>query len=939
MLSDKCFQEWTKNAQVSNILWINGHPGSGKSVLASFVIKHLLDSTRKCEYFFFKHDDSTKRCASSLIRSLALQIAHDIPAFGDAIHKMNESGLRLEKHDAKSIWQKLFVSTLFNLEHGPICWVIDALDESDSMHAVIEMLSNVSSSKTSIHVIILSRQTPGISMALDRISSMLPLTTMSLDYNTDDIRLHAMSELAYMHGTAELRQKIVEKIVRKSQGSFLWANLVLQKIVECHSYNEIKIAMEEIPSGMDSLYQRMEAAIKELPKESEKSLARAILHWATYSRRPLKIDEFATALRPEFSEILDLTFTIKKTCGHFAIVDRNHCVSLVHQTARDFLIKKSSLPFSLSPLEAHNKLCKRNLSMYLDGQVRSQLAKTPLPHFYSYSATSWGHHLNLSSTASDDIFDMLISFFQGSYVLSWIQALAVLGQLKVLISTSQILTSFIHRRRKIDAAKMPLLHRLSDLQLLEVWAVDLLKIVGKFGSHLLQEPTIIYNYIAQFSPSNSAIFQQFNRSTQASISVSGLSNADWDDCLARVSVGSDHLALQLTSSARNLAVLSSDGTIHLWNSLTFEKLANIFQQEHIFSMCFSKDGDKLATYGSLSTCVWAIPMGHQLVKVANPPNSRALCMVFANKDSTLIMGSSLRDIRKLHLNKPECGWLSTKISTSSKETTPKGAFSNAPTAMAFDHGMDKVAIAYRGSPMTVWALEEPKCISKCKRSLANGRNESTKWMGVNRVVWHPFSGEILGIHTDGVVFKWHPLEEKHQELQTDLSLTPSEIQCSQDGLVFATSDVNGTIRLYNHEHFAILYQLSSEDVITALCFSADTRRLFDLRGSYCNVWEPNALIRMPNIDEDAETEEGSTTISRQVSEAWTESRSSITALAARSQRLVFCTGNDDGVVQLCSTNDNKRQIVGRSATGMGIDHLVWAEDGATLAYAEQEGTL
>lgn len=942
ILLEANFQKWTKDTHGSNILWIYAQPGHGKSVQAAFLVDHFIKLGCKCNYYFFKHDDSTKRSASSLLKSLVFQITQDIPAFEEALSVMSEEGLRCEKMDARSIWHKLFLSVLFKLQStGPLYWVVDALDESDSISTVIDILSTISSSYFPIHTIVFSRQTPAITKGFDRVSNVVPLTIINAEQNLDDIRLYAINEMKYMHGNNDLRKEIVDRIVERAEGSFLWVNLVLKEIMQCHNYEEIKISIDEIPSGMDSLYRRMETSIKTLTRVSDKDLARTIIIWATYSRRPLTTDELLRALQPQFPAVLDLSFTISKVCGHFVTIDSCSHIRLVHQTAREYLTKSSDLPFSINTHESQADLFSKTISIFYDRQIRSIAVQKPIIPFYVYSATSWAYHLNLSSAGSDASLTLLTRFFEGSHVLSWIHLLAILGELKVLIFTAQSLTNYIQKRKKIDASKMPLLHCLSDLHLLELWAIDLLKLAGKFGGHLLQEPTAIYKYIPQFSPRNSALFQQFG-SSNSPVSVTGLSDSDWDDCLTRVSVGSEHQALMAICSGWYLAVLSSEGVVHLWNSLTFEKICTFSHEEHLFTMCFSKKGEMLASYGFRTTRIWSITSRRQLITISNPTGTRPLYMTFTKNDAAVLMGSDLRNIQEFSMCDVDKGWQECEISRSSEETTLKGTFSNAPTAMAINGDATEIAIAYRGSPLAVWALTKPQCISKCKRRLGNYKKTSNSWTGVNRILWHPNSGELLGIYTDGAVFKWHPLEESHHELTANSQATPSELDCSLNGVVFATSEVNGAVRIYSYEHFALIYQLSSEDMVTGLCFSPDIRRFYDLRGSYCNAWEPNVLIRMSNMDEavsEVDTEVGSTKMSYLASEVWAESRVPITAVSTREQGRLICTGNEEGLVELHDINDQKKLVVGESAAEMGIDHIVWDEDGRHIAYAELGGRI
>lgn len=940
ILSNVIFQNWLENSSTSSILWAYARPGNGKSVQAAFLIDYLLASGCKCSYFFFRHDDSRKRSASSLLKSLGLQIAKWIPDFEEALSVKYEDGLRLEKMDARSIWQQIFLSILLKIEGIPqLHWVIDGLDESDSISLLIEFFSCIPTSIFPIHIMIFSRETPAIAQAFDRISRVTSLTTLNADRNADDIRLYAMLEMEYMHGTNECRKMIVDEIVDRAEGNFLWVSLVLKEIMQCHSYDEIQQAFDEIPSGMDLLYQRMEASIKGLKRAADKDLARIILIWATYSRRPLNTEELLRALQPQFPVILDLKFTISKVCGQFVMIDSNNCVCLVHLTAREYLVKFSNLWFSISAKDAHEDLFKKSLSSLNDRQIRNIVNQNPLSPFYSYCATSWAYHLNMSSAASDDSFSLLTSFFQGVSVLPWIQILAVSGQLGELILASQVLTSFIEKRRKPDAMNMASLPRLSDLQLLELWAIDLLKLVGKFGSQLLDEPTAIYNNIPQISPHSSALFQQFGGSKASSLCVTGLSDSDWDDCLTKVSVGHDYQAEMITCSGHYLAVTSSEGIIHLWNSSTFEEIWSFVHQEYLFTMCFNTKSDLLASYGCFTTKIWNVTLRCQLFTVTNLDSAivRPRCMTFTDSDTALMIGSDLQNIRKLSTEHMDQGWQMCDISKSCKETLLDDANISSPTAVAFNTDMTEVAIAYRRSSLTVWSLTNAKFINRCKRGLGLDKTIGSAWTGVNRVLWHPNSGELLGIHTDGAVFKWHPLEETHRELEIVSRPTPSEINCSPNGLVFATSDLYGTINIYNFDHLTLLYQLFSEHRVTTLCFSPDVRRIYDLRGSYCNAWEPSILIRVGSTDELAsenDNEAVNTRISYLASEVLEEIRPSITAVSARPHGILLCASTSDGLVELHDATNQRKRLIAESAGGMRIDHLIWGEDSKFIVYSE-----
>lgn len=938
ILDESSFVSWRDSHEGSQVLWLNAAPGSGKSVKMAFLINHLIECGSPCSYFFFKDGDSTRRSAGSLLRSLAFQIARVVPSFRKGLILLDGNGLKIEKMEARMIWEKLFVGCLFKLDViEPLYWAIDALDESDSIKIIIGFLSKISTSKVPIRVLIASRKLPEIITAFDRISSTTIITQLSTDNNQDDIRLYAESEIEYMHGSDDFKLEVINEISKRAEGNFLWVNLALKEIMQCYSPDDIRNALAEIPPGMEALYKRMEAGITRLKKPSDLSLARMILAWATYSRRPLDTEELQQALKLDQPSVIDLRYAVSQLCGHFVVVDTSNRVLLVHQTAREYLTKEAELPFSFTASEVQEELFTKTINSLFETRQRPKLKKLGLQPLHEYAATSWPHHLHRSLTSSDSSLTLLVRFFQGPSILSWVQTLAGFRKLKVLISASTTISAFIRRRKTYESTINPSGHRLKDIDLLEHWALDLLKIVGKFGGHLIQDPTAISKYVPQLCPHGSAVFQQFGKQTQ--ISVQGLSDQGWDDCLAQVTVGSSLQALKLVCSTHYLAASTSNGTVILWDAITFEEFRTVSHQEHIFAMCFTDSGELLATYGHETTKIWNVATGHQKYKITNYPECRALSMKFVEDDAKLIVGLNTRKVAEMVLNEGRNEWHAIESPFLQEENVIPGAFINSPTALAFNSDATFIVVAYRAFPLTLWNVEERHRVKRCRRTSNNEHGNTMAWSGVMKVIWHPNDEDILGIYLDGIVFKWSPFDDFHQELQTDSSTAPSEIQCSPNGTLFATSDVNGSVKLYNHQYFSLIYQLSSEDIITGLCFSADSKRFFDLRGSYCKVWEPNALVRLLDLDErgsEVDTEVGSVQGSNHPSEAWAASPSPVTALATQPQGNAFCMGNNNGLVEIYDLLSHERISTGEASTDMSIDALTWSEKGSHFAYSDGE---
>jgi hypothetical protein len=102
--------------------------------------------------------------------------------------------------------------------------------------------------------------------------------------------------------------------------------------------------------------------------------------------------------------------------------------------------------------------------------------------------TSWAYHLNLCSPEDDEL-KILFKFLKTTTVLTWISALASLGQLRRLVYASRSLSSLVRKICKQEAGHDSAFRRTQDLESTEMWPTDLLKIIGKFGTDLIPTDT------------------------------------------------------------------------------------------------------------------------------------------------------------------------------------------------------------------------------------------------------------------------------------------------------------------------------------------------------------------------------------------------------------------------------------------------------------------
>ncbi|KAF7534265.1 hypothetical protein G7054_g6367 [Neopestalotiopsis clavispora] len=938
ILEESKIQFWIRQPQESHVLWLHSRPARGKSVFSSFLIDQLREEGASVQHFFFRSGDETKRSVGSLLRFLAFQIAKAHPTYRRALADISSAASNMKDTDWRSIWKRLFTNILFKLKlQAPLYWIFDGLDESAMPHQILELMAETNASVTPIRVLLTSRWSASLFTSFGRINSKIQSSWFSLDKNSTDMRIFVEEELRYLSWDESVKDEVTRTILAQSNDNFLWVHLILEEIKDCHTEDDVRYALNELPPGMESLYQRMEESISNIRRPSDRSLSRQLLTWAVYARRPLLLDEVSDILEPEFGHILDLTTTVTRLCGHFLVIEGEDRIGLLHQTAREYLMSSTTLPFKFTATECHDELFRSSLGALMERNVKSKIQSGEL-HPLQYRGTTWMHHLrNGSSSESDQHLDLLIKFFTQPCALVWVQMLAIFGQLKALLDTAHTLDTFVKKKRRSDAAREPAKRRYEDLELLELWSRDLLKLPGKYGAILSKNPASVHSSVAQFCPSKTAIHRVFGP-ISSTPKVQGLPD-DWDDCLARVSVGSGHQATLLCCSAKHLAVADSSGALSIWDCTTFHRVQLVNAGEMISALCFSERGDRVATYGHSTTKVWSIQTGKLVNSFDNPPDMMALTIDFVDEDSKLLVGSDRRCLLQGSLHKETGSWDIANIIMLEESESLEGTILGSPTALAVSPDRTKVAVAYRRFPMTVWSLEPSKILKRVHRDQKASTAASPF---VTSLAWHPNNEELMGIFMDGSIFKFHVNEDTYYEQPPDAGQFPLHIRISPDGTTFAVCGVHGTIKIHDYQSNTLIYQLTSEEHVTNLCFSQDGRRFYDIRGSSCNIWEPNALIRLAATDDhpaSSQSPEESIEQSNLASEFFADNPIPIIITSPMPYKSVTCLGDDEGLVMLYDYDSGQKLKIDRTATGMSIEHLAWSRDGCHFAYAEVSGRV
>ena len=672
----------------------------------------------------------------------------------------------------------------------------------------------------------------------------------------------------------------------------------------------------------------MALSIAQNPSTTHKALALNILQYVSCSLRVLTVAELSQALGENSSQILDFQRSIVDLCGGFVVLDNSGNVAMIHQTAREYLLSDTSRPFHVDGSAAHEQIFLSCMRCLMTVGLRGKVNRNQKTEFLDYAASSWSSHLNSSAINRWKVEEFLNKFLTRHWILTWIHVLASDNQLRVLIQASKHLSIYSAKRKSHDAVSNEIGSRLTEQALIDSWAADLVRIVGRFGTNLRRNPESIYKLIPPFCPPSSSIYQLFGKQEEGSLKVSGLSRQTWDDSLARLSFGLSTYASCILAAGAQIAILDPPGTIFVYDSSIFQELAAspINHGEYVSLVEFNSTGTLLVTYGYRTTKVWEVLTGKCRVSVDNiesqPP---PLAMVLANNSTMLLVGTEDRRVRSLDLTQSSPNW---QFVAALDEPEIEGHFSNSASYMVLNRDATLIALAYRGHPISIsaWEIDGPTHVGhywRKRNKFATGRCEVIKAM------WHPLLPELFGLYNEGVVFKWRPYDD---EVDTTAAKATA-LAITRDGNLLATGDVNGEIKVYITSSFTLIYQLASQDPVLGLAFSPDSRRFYDLRGDYGNTWEPNALMSFTEQTGKFLKNESLLECSM-ISTGASKRVHCITAIAASPIGRLYCFGTEEGTVSIHDIERGKISDVHISKNFWSIEQICWSKDGQYICFSD-----
>ncbi|KAL7763948.1 hypothetical protein ACKLNR_005093 [Fusarium oxysporum f. sp. zingiberi] len=809
ILDNDEFRRWRDDPQ-SQLLWIKGDPGKGKTMLLCGIIDELEKEPGKhLSYFFCQATETRLSNATAVLRGLIYLLVDQQPSLISHVReKHDHAGKQLfEDGNAWEALSKIFTAMLNDPGVDGAILIVDALDEcKTNRHQLLDLITKPSRVKW----IVSSRNWPDIEEKLDNLEQKVRLR---LELNKDSISKavniyigHKVNQLAglkkYDNETGDVVQR---HLVGNADGTFLWVALVCQeladpKVRKRHTLDTLK----SFPTGLDPLYKRM---VEHISDSKDADRCKEILALASVVYRPITLDELKALAQSledldqdELGEIID-------SCGSFLTL-RNGIIYFVHQSAKDFLLSKASdqiLPSGAA--HQHHVIFSRSLAA-LSQTLQRDVCKLNAPGFpvdkvlladlqplsrIRYSCVYWVDHLHDSgSTEVNNVLQdngNVHGFIRRKY-LFWLESLSLLR------GTSE----GVNAVRKLET----LARTTGARQLVELLR-DARRFVLSHARAIDIAPLQTYVSALVFSPEHSLIRELYKKEEPDWMASKPRMEADWNACLQTLEGhGSSVRSVVFSADGQRLASGSADRTVKIWDAATGACLQTL--EGHgslVTSVVFSADGQRLASGSHDRTVkIWDAATGACLQTLEGHGDS-VTSVVFSADGQRLVSGSYDRTVKI---------W---DAATGACLQTLEG-HGSLVMSVVFSADSQRLASGSYDKTVKIWDAATGACLQTLE-----GHGDS-----VTSVVFSADGQRLASGSYDRTVKIWDAATGAClQTLEGHGSLVMSVV-FSADSQRLASGSYDKTVKIWDAATGACLQTLEGHgDSVTSVVFSADSQRL------------------------------------------------------------------------------------------------------------------
>jgi WD40 repeat protein len=412
----EAIEQWRNAAdRASRLFWIMGAPGVGKSAFAAHLAHYGRDKVIAVQ--FCEYDKPDHRSAHRIVRTLAFQIAARLPDYRKLLLTLPEI-TELDRKNPAELFDYLLADPLRHAIDGGrerYLIVIDALDEAGGAgrNELVEMLArNAPRLPDWLGIIVTSRPEKDVIAPLQGLNPFILDT--ATDSNRADIRDYLRRELASRLQNRADADRLVEQILEKSEGVFLYVERFCDDVQRGHLSLDHP---EQFPQGLGGIFfqyfQRQFPDLEKFRKDVRPAL-RAILA----ACEPLPIEILQRLFNWQDEELRDFT----RPLGSLFPVTTERGEEIIkpyHKSLADWLSdEEKASSYYVSSAEGHRLFADYGWKAYRDDLK----ASTPyvLAHLVEHliSAGRWENAaealMNLfyleARNEAGQLFDLILDF-------------------------------------------------------------------------------------------------------------------------------------------------------------------------------------------------------------------------------------------------------------------------------------------------------------------------------------------------------------------------------------------------------------------------------------------------------------------------------------------------------------------------------------------------
>jgi hypothetical protein len=369
---ESLFQDWLTSSE--SVFWISGKPGSGKSTLMKFLVDNpkTPDMLRKWSgtqrlvmpsYFFWINGTALQRSQEGLLRALLYEILRQSPEIIEDVLPDECNAIRFANTSRKAArldWPRTTLLGAFkrlgqstHTLNVKYCIFIDGLDEFDtnaksSLDDLINTIGHLC--QLNIKLCVASRPWNEFEDAYGRKKKH---KIYLQELNKPDIQLYVSDNLESRPEFKALRTRssatetaeLLEEVINKAQGVFLWVYLVVRSLIEGlrnrDRMSQLRARLGAFPSDLDDFFRHIFKTLEPMYRMQTAHMFQVAL----VARTPLALNMPIQAIGEDDLEDI-LTKTNARLNGRcrglleitppVRAIKFGYRVDFLHRTVRDF---------------------------------------------------------------------------------------------------------------------------------------------------------------------------------------------------------------------------------------------------------------------------------------------------------------------------------------------------------------------------------------------------------------------------------------------------------------------------------------------------------------------------------------------------------------------------------------------------------------------------